>query len=186
MKKIHTKGAVDLDLERKKELLKLVDSLGKDINNDVCGNYMPRVINAVEIGKKYNDIKKFYDALEGMKKSSFGGNSERQGYNNFVDNIIKKREYNINSLDFDELTFVFSWLRRVVKTKSEKKTYSNNRSCKDNSKQNNNGYNKKYSNQYRGNKNNIYSRNTSSLQKEDNDRNLNDGLFAALKEWKEK
>ena len=84
-----------MNLERKKELLRLVDSIGKDINNDGCGNYIPRVINALEISKKYNDLNKFKIALESMKKSSFGGNSEKQGYYNFVDNIIKKSEYNI-------------------------------------------------------------------------------------------
>ena len=168
-----------MNLERKKELLRLVDSIGKDINNDGCGNYIPRVINALEISKKYNDLNKFKIALESMKKSSFGGNSEKQGYYNFVDNIIKKSEYNIDSLNFEELMFVFSWLRRVVKTKSDKKTSRNTLQ----NNYNNRGYSTqgtKRSNSDMKSMNNY----TNNKRKKNNNQNENmndDNPFAKLK-----
>lgn len=133
-----------MDLNRKKELLLLVDSIGKDVNADNCGNYVPKIINAIEIGKKYNDKNKFKIALENMKNTSFGGKAQKIGYRNFVDNIITKKEYNIDSLDFEELEFVFSWLRRIVKTKSENNKINNYDSNKNNNYSDNrkNNYNR--------------------------------------------
>ena len=122
-----------MELNRKKYLLSLADSIGKDINSHNCGNYVPKVLNAIEIGKKYNDKKKFKVALENMKKTSFGGNSQKIGYSNFLDNIITKKEYDIENLSFEELEFVFSWVRRIVFIKSKD---SNNR--KEYKKSNNN------------------------------------------------
>lgn len=199
-----------MDLERKKELLRLVDSMGKDVNNDNCGNYIPRVINAVEIGMKYNDKDKFKTALEGMKKTSFGGNAERQGYFNFVDNIIKKREYRIDSLNFEELMFVFSWLRRVVKTKEAKKkdnsggynknesydkrSYSYDNRHKYNNKQMQNGKNRKqYDSDHNynvaGRYNSKYNNQNTGKNKSQiisNNESVNDNPFASLAALKDK
>ena len=152
-----------MNLERKKELLMLVDSMAKDINRSACGNFMPRVINAVEIGKRYDDKDKFKKALESMKRLPSGGNTEEQGYINVVDNIINKSEYKIDSLDFEELMFVCSWLRRVIKTKSNSNS---------NSKNNRNANN----NNYKNNTNKKSIKNTSSINYNKNNKKVNNNL----------
>ena len=56
-----------MELSRKKELLRLVDSIGKDINNQNCGNYIPKVINSINIARTNKDISMFMNVLEKMK-----------------------------------------------------------------------------------------------------------------------
>lgn len=128
-----------MDIERKKELLLLVDSIAKDMRNDNCGNYTPKIINSIKIAKKYNDIKKFKVVLEKLKNSTFGGDSEKEGYANFVNNIVNKIEYKINTLSFEELEFVFSWVGRIIKTKKSNGNYDN---------KNNNFYDRNKNNNY--------------------------------------
>ena len=41
-----------MELKRKKELLLLADSIAKDINNQGCGNYVPKILNSISIAKK--------------------------------------------------------------------------------------------------------------------------------------
>lgn len=113
-----------MELSRKKELLRLVDSIGKDINNQNCGNYIPKVINSINIARTNKDISMFMNVLEKMKFTTFGGNAEKNGFAEFVNKIIKKPEYNIKSLSLDELEFVFAWVARVIK-KPEKNSYGN-------------------------------------------------------------
>lgn len=146
-----------MDIERKKELLLLVDSIAKDIRNDNCGNYTPKIINAIEIAKKYNDMKKFGVVLEKLKSTTFGGNSEKEGYANFVDNIVNKREYKINTLNFEELEFVFSWVGRIIKTKKSNENYDNkNNNFHDRNK--NNNYHDRNSNKFNKSNTNKYSK----------------------------
>lgn len=134
-----------MDIKRKKELLLLVDSIVKDMRNDNCGNYTPKIINAIEIAKKYNGMKKFEVVLEKLKSTTFGGNSEKEGYANFVNNIVNKMEYKINTLNFEELEFVFSWVGRIIKTKKSNENYDNKNSNFDDRNKKNN-YNEKNSN----------------------------------------
>lgn len=128
-----------MELNRKKELLLLAESIGREISNDNCGNYVPKIINAINIGKKYNDKNKFNIALIKMKNTTFGGKSERFGYCNFVDKTIKKPEYHINELSFEELEFIFSWVRRIVL--KESKDYVHDQSYKKGYQRENKKYN---------------------------------------------
>jgi hypothetical protein len=171
-----------LDIKRKKELLLLVDSIAKDMRNDNCGNYTPKIINSIKIAKKYNDIKKFELALEKLKSSTFGGNSEKEGYANFVNNIVNKREYKINTLNFEELEFVFSWVGRIIKTKKSNENYDNkNNNFHDRNK--NNNYNDRNSNKFNTNK---YSKErTKSYASTKSDSNEGLGSMAEqLMKWK--
>lgn len=115
-----------MELNRKKELLRLVESIRQDINKQNCGNYIPKVLNALNIAKKANDKAMFYKALDKFKYTSFGGNSQKSGYIEFVDKIIKKKEYKINELTFDEAEFVFSWIGKVIKDKKEENNRESN------------------------------------------------------------
>ncbi|WP_238917860.1 hypothetical protein [Clostridium sp. YIM B02555] len=172
-----------MNIDRKKELLLLVDSIAKDIRNDNCGNYTPKIINAIEIAKKYNDINKFEFVLKKLKSSTFGGNSEKEGYGNFVDNIVNKREYKINSLSFEELEFVFSWVGRIIKTKKSNENYDNkNKNFNARNKNNNyhnNNFNKSNTNKYNNEKTKSY-----SPVKSDSNEGLNSALAEQLMKWK--
>ena len=161
-----------MDIERKKELLSLVDSIAKDIRNDNCGNYTPKIINAIKIAKKYNDRNKFKFALEKLKNSIFGGKLEEKGYGNFVDNIVNKREYKIDTLNFEELEFVFSWVLRVIKTKEGNENYANkNNNFHDGNKSNN--YYDGNSNKFNTNKYSKEKREPYSSTKRDNNEGIN-------------
>lgn len=142
-----------MELNRKKELLRLVESIRQDISKQNCGNYIPKVLNALNIAKKANDKAMFYKALDKFKYTSFGGNSQRDGYKEFVDKIIKKQEHYISELTFEEAEFVFSWLGRVVKDKNNRD--SNSVTTKYNNKQHisrkNSGSNKKSTGIYKDN-----------------------------------
>lgn len=172
-----------MDIKRKKELLLLVDSIAKDIRNDNCGNYTPKIINAIEIGKKYNDMKKFEVVLEKLKSSTFGGKSEKEGYANFVDNIVNKREYKINSLSFEELEFVFSWIGRIIKTKKSNENYDGkNKNFNVRNKNNNyhnNNFNKSNANKCSNEKTKSY-----SSAKSDSHEGLNSTMAEQLMKWK--
>ncbi|MCR4943182.1 MAG: hypothetical protein K5986_01700, partial [Clostridium sp.] len=104
----------------------LVYSISVDINRQGCGNYISKVINAINIAESRKDIKLFQEVLKKMKSTSFGGNNQKEGFRIFVDEIIKNPRYKINSLNFEELQFVFQWVRRLVKTKSDKKNTTRN------------------------------------------------------------
>ena len=91
-----------MDLKRKNELLLLADSIAKDVNNQGCGNYIPKVINAVKISSDKHDKKIFLDVLKKMENTSFGGQAQKQGYHNFVNEIIRNPRYRITTLDFGE------------------------------------------------------------------------------------
>lgn len=164
-----------MDIERKKELLLLVDSIAKDIRNDNCGNYTPKIINAIEIAKKYNDMKKFEVVLEKLKSTTFGGNSEKEGYANFVDNIVNKREYKINTLNFEELEFVFSWVGRIIKTKKSNGNYDNK----------NNNYHDRNSNKFNTNKYSKERTKSYSSTKSDSNEGLS-SMAEQLMKWKSK
>lgn len=166
-----------MNIDRKKELLLLVDSIAKDIRNDNCGNYTPKIINAIEIAKKYNDINKFEFVLKKLKSSTFGGNSEKEGYGNFVDNIVNKREYKINSLSFEELEFVFSWVGRIIKTKKGNENY-NNMDKNFNDRNKNNNFNKSKTNKYSNEKTKSY-----SFQKSDSLEGVNTAMAEQLMKW---
>lgn len=108
-----------MDIEKKKDLLSLAEALSVDINKANGGNFTPKIINAIKIVQKYDDISMFKKVLNSFKKTSFGGNKEKIAYSNFVDNTLKKEEYKqINELNLSELEYVFSWVRRLVKEKS--------------------------------------------------------------------
>ncbi len=168
-----------MDIARKKELLLLVDSIVKDIRNDNCGNYTPKIINAIEIAKKCNDIKKFEFVLKKLKASTFWGNPEKKGYVNFVDNIVKKREYKINSLTFEELEFVFSWVGRIIKTKNSNENYDNtNGKFNDKNNKYNNNFNKSKTNKYSNEKGKSY-----SSVKIDSHEGVNNALAEQIMKW---
>lgn len=101
-------------MDNKKELLKIAEVIAKDINNQGCGNYVPKIINSIKIAKRYDDRSKFEFVLKEMKKISFGGKSETFGFFDFVDTLSKKREYRLAEFNLDELEYVFSWVRRLV------------------------------------------------------------------------
>lgn len=173
---------ISLDIKRKKELLLLVDSIAKDMRNDNCGNYTPKIINAIEIAKKYNDMKKFEVVLEKLKTTTFGGNSEKEGYANFVDNIVNKKEYKINTLNFEELEFVFSWVGRIIKTKKSNENYNNKNSNFHNSNKNNN-YHDRNSNQINTNKYSKERIKSYSYTKSDSNEGLS-SMAEQLMKWK--
>jgi len=162
-----------LDIERKKELLLLVDSIAKDIRNDNCGNYTPKIINAIKIAEKYSDINKFQEALEILKSTTFGGDAEKKGYSNFVDNIVNKSEYKINTLNFEELEFVFSWVGRIIKTKKSNENYDNK----------NNNFHDRNSNQFNTNKYSKEKNKSYSSTKSDSHEGLN-SMAEQLMKWK--
>ena len=114
-----------MDREKKIELLYLAKSLASDIDRENCGNFIPKVINAIKISKEYNDINKFNKVLENLQKTSFGGKNQKNGYCNFVKKTLRKEEYkSIYSLNFEELEYIFSWVRRLIKENKE-----NNKKC---------------------------------------------------------
>ena len=153
-----------MELNRKKELLRLVESIRQDINKQNCGNYIPKVLNALNIAKKANDKAMFYKVLDKFKYTSFGGNSQKSGYIEFVDKIIKKKEYKINELTFDEAEFVFSWLAKVIKDKKEENNRESNR----------------FGNKYTNNSHNIVRKNERSnvMYQDKDDISINDSPFA--------
>ena len=114
-----------MNIERKKEIIQLAHSISSDINKQGCGNYTSKIINAIDIAEKREDINVFFQVLNKMKFTSFGGNAQRDGYKMFVDEIVNNPKYRINSLSFDELKFVFQWVSRVVKTKSDNRRDNN-------------------------------------------------------------
>ncbi|MBE6051095.1 MAG: hypothetical protein E7214_10705 [Clostridium sp.] len=157
-----------MNIERKRELLKLSHSISVDINRQCCGNYMSKVINAIEIAESRNDIKLFFEVLKKMKKTSFGGKNQQDGFKVFADEIIKNPRYRIASLNFSELKMVFNWVRRLVKTKDQ----SDNRGIS------NNNHNRNENNNH--NKNN--KKRSKNIAYEDND--INYSPFAGLSNFK--
>lgn len=110
-----------MELKRKKELLLLADSIAKDINNQGCGNYVPKILNSISIAKKDKQIDKLPNILNKMKYTDFGGANQKNGYKQFVDEIFKNSKYRLMEIDFDELTFIFSWVRRIINEKTKNK-----------------------------------------------------------------
>lgn len=180
-----------MDIARKKELLNLADSISKDINNQGCGNYIPKVLNAIKIASERHDKSMIHTVFNKMKMSEFGGNAQKQGFSEFVDSIYKNPHYRLNTLDFSELNFVFSWVRRIVKDKGNK-TADNRNSYESNANQ---GYNKNNRYGNRNDKYNSYSKNNNfnrmnnnkskNSQSSYNDTmDVNDNPFAALAKLK--
>ena len=176
-----------MDIKRKKELLSLADSISKDINKQGCGNYVPKIINSINIAKKRNDKSLIHMILNKMKKSQFGGRRQENGFDSFVDEIFKNPHYRINSLSFEELDFLFSWIRRIVK--DENSSSSNKKNFNKNPYQNN-MKNSNHSNNI-NRKEKIYRKYSSNSNKrkkqgfeDNNDSGLNDSLFAALSKYK--
>lgn len=167
-----------MNIDRKKEMIQLAHSISSDINKQGCGNYTSKIINAIEIAEKREDINVFFQVLNKMKFTTFGGNAQKDGFIGFVDEIIKNSKYKINSLNFEELKFVFQWVNRVVKTKSD------NRSESKTGRRNN--FNRRENNSYE--KNNGYiknnGRNNSGKGRakvyEDKSDNIEDNPFAKL------
>lgn len=139
-----------MDIIRKKELLNLADSISKDINNQGCGNYIPKVLNAIKIASERHDKSMIHTVLNKMKMSEFGGKPQKEGFSEFVDSIYRNPHYRLNTLDFSELNFVFSWVRRIIVKDKGNKTANSRNSYESNANQ---GYNK--NNRY-GNRNNQY------------------------------
>lgn len=160
-----------MNIERKKEMIQLAHSISVDVNRQGCGNYISKVINAINIAKSRKDIKLFQEVLKKMKSTSFGGNNQKEGFRIFVDEIIKNPRYKINSLNFEELKFVFQWVRRLVKTKSDKKNSKRNTSSNFSSKDN-------YG--YQSNTNFKGSSNKRNKVYEDKNNEIDDNPFAAL------
>ena len=171
-----------MDIERKKELLLLVDSIAKDMRNDNCGNYTPKIINAIKIAKKYNDVNKFKVALEILKSTTFGGDAEKKGYSNFVNNIVNKSEYKINTLNFEELEFVFSWVGRIIKVEKSKENYNNKNNNFYDRNKNNNYHNRNFK-QSNANKYSKPKKVSDSSIKRDNNEGLN-SMAEQLMKWK--
>lgn len=133
-----------MDIKRKKELLKIADSISKDINKQGCGNYISKITNAIKISRDRNDRNILEDVLNKMKYTSFGGERQKKSYEDFLTNILKNPHYKIDFLNFEELDFIFSWVRRLVKTNISKDLNSyqkNNSSRKSNNIRNYNEFN---------------------------------------------
>jgi len=154
-----------MNIERKKQLLILAETLAKEIDSKNCGNFTPKIINAIKIAKEGNILgsdfnAKFMNALKLLEKSAFGGNDEERGYKDFINTSLKSRQFSeINRLSEDELSFVFYWTRRIVKEKKsrlkEERKIDKDTSFNDNrNKKSNIGKNHKYSTKYEEKDNN--------------------------------
>lgn len=114
-----------MEVSYKKHLLMIADSISKDINNQQCGNYVSNIVNAIKIAQDRNSKEVFFQVLNKMKYIEWGGEAERIGYVKFVDSISKNPHYEINSLNLNDLEFVFSWVRRLVNIRTKSKGNNN-------------------------------------------------------------
>ena len=161
-----------MNIERKKEMLQLAHSISMDVNNQNCGNYISKVINAIDIAEKRGDTKLFLDVLKKMKYTSFGGRKQEDGFRLFVDEIMKNPIYKIHTLNFEELKFIFQWVRRLVKTKIHRKDERKSSGREYYSRREDNSYRRNSNVKNNGRKRNrVY---------EDQDDNMEDSPFAKL------
>lgn len=118
-----------MDIERKKELLRLAESLTKDIVNLGGGNYISKVLSSIRICKKNYNREKLDNILRKMKNTDFGGNNQKRSYTRFVDETLRRREYKINTLSLDELEFVFIWVNRILPKDSNEENVNKKKAC---------------------------------------------------------
>ena len=176
-----------MDIERKKELLNLADSISKDINNQGCGNYVPKIINSINIAKKKSNKSLLQEILNKMKNTEFGGNAQKEGFKSFVNEIFKNPKYEINSLDFEELEFVFSWVRRIVKDPPKGNNQNSDRKRNSFNQNNSSDFSRSLKNS-NYNHNNIKKNNNNNRNKfnKTEESDLNNSPFSVLLNLKDK